>query len=238
VARGNLGAAAEEEIAARDGGTRAAADPARFVSDNTLLAPVPNVAGIRLHLAHQGSGLGRLAEGASGRAAAPYWAYAWPGGVALAHHVLAHPAIVAGRRVLDIGSGSGLVAIAAAKAGAASVTAAEIDPFGRAAIALNVAANDVVVRAIWEDVTGGPVPAVDLVLAGDVYFDAAVGKRMTAFFERCVGAGIAVVIGDPGRAHLPADRLTLLAEYAAGDVGGAANGEAGTASVFTYGAAG
>ena len=182
------------------------------------LASVRAIPELRLHGAHSGSGLRRLAE-IDPDAPAPYWAFSWGGGLALARHVLDHPETVAGLAVLDLGAGSGLVAIAAAKAGARAVTAVEIDPFGCAAIPLNAAANGVAVALVTSDITAGPPPVVDLILAGDVFYDAAVGEKMLPFLDRCRAAGIAVLIGDPGRIPLPRHRLRQIAEYAVGDVG-------------------
>jgi predicted nicotinamide N-methyase len=193
-------------------------DPERFIAANMALTPVRTVPEIRLYAAHRSSGLRRLAD-EDENAPAPYWAFAWGGGLALARHVLDHPSLAAGRRVLDLGAGSGLVAIAAALAGARQVMAAEIDPYGVAAIPLNAAANGVAVTAIAGDVTGGPPPAVDLILAGDVFYDSAVGERMLPFLDRCLAAGIEVLVGDPGRVPLPRTRLHQIAEYPVGDVG-------------------
>lgn len=138
------------------------------------------------------------------------------------------------RRVLDLGSGSGLVAIAAAIAGAKSASAADIDRYAIAAIGLNAAANGVAVDVITDDVASRPPPAVDLVLAGDVFYERQLGERMSAFFDRCLAAGIDVLVGDPRRAYLPNDRLTLVAEYAVPDVGEVEGPEAKESGVFTY----
>jgi len=185
-----------------------------------------------LYTAHPGSGLRRLVVGYDGQA--PYWAYPWAGGIALARFVLDRPAIVTGLRVLDLGAGSGLVAIAAAKADAAEVIAAETDFHGLAAIHLNAAANAVAVRALGEDVISGEPPAVDLVLAGDVFYDADLAIRVEAFLDRCMARGIAVLVGDPGRRPLPRARLRLLAEYAVPDFGASRSGATGTSAVFAF----
>lgn len=184
--------------------------------DHTKVGPVRAIPGIRLHLAHATSGLWRL--GAAGDAP-PYWAYAWAGGAALARHVLDHPTTVAGRRVLDLGAGSGLVAIAAARAGATAVIAAEIDPYALAALRLNAEVNGVAVTILGEDITEGPPPAADIVLVGDLFYDPAIAPRVTAFLARCRAAGGEVLVGDPGRAHLPLSRLTALAVYPVSDFG-------------------
>ncbi|MDX8532859.1 methyltransferase [Mesorhizobium sp. VK25A] len=200
------------------------------------LAPVPSVPEIRLYQAHPGSGLRRLLEPDDDSGAAepqpPYWAYAWAGGAVLARYVLDRPSIVAGKRVLDLGAGSGLVGIAAAKAGARAVTAAEIDRNGLAAIRLNVQANGVAIQIRDGDVTAGAPPAVDLVLAGDVFYARDVGQRMMPFLDRCLAAGIDVLVGDPGRAWLPRPRLCLLGEYHVPDVGGNGGSEPKPSAVF------
>lgn len=203
------------------------------------LAPVTSVPEIRLYLAHPASGLRRLLEpddGDEGRAESqpPYWAYVWAGGAALARHILDRPSIVAGKRVLDLGAGSGLVGIAAAKAGAREVIAAEIDSNGAVALRLNAQANGVAIRIRNEDVTDGPPPAVDLVLAGDVFYAQDVGQRMMPFLDRCLAAGIDVLVGDPGRAWLPRPRLCLLGEYQVPDVGGNGGGEPKPSAVFAF----
>jgi len=176
------------------------------------LLPVPGIPEIRLHKAVPASGLGRLAaeDGAFG---SPYWAYYWLGGLALARFVLDRPEVVAGRRVLDLGCGSGLVAIAAGKVGAASVLAVDVDPYAVVATQVNAAVNGVAVDALQGDLTEGPVPEVDLILAGDVFYDPEPAARVTPFLARCRAAGIEVLVGDPRRAPLPVDRLRGVAEY-------------------------
>jgi predicted nicotinamide N-methyase len=210
---------------------RPPADPRRFISENLRLLPVPSLPEIRLYTAHPGSGLGRLVD-PGGDGPPPYWAYPWAGGAALARFVLDRPDTVSGRRVLDLGSGSGLVAIAAARAGARQVLAAEIDGIGLAAIALNAAANHVAIATIGDDLTGGPPPRVDIVLAGDVFYDPDLALRMTAFLDRCLAAGIDVLVGDPRRAHLPLSRLRLLAEYPVSDFGEGKRVATGIGAVF------
>lgn len=215
-------------------------DPAQFIKANMRLAPVPSLPEIRLYMAHPGSGLRRLlepdgdAEESATEPQPPYWAYAWAGGAVLARYVLDRPSTVAGRRVLDLGAGSGLVGIAAAKAGAREVIAAEIDLNGIVALGLNAAANGVAVSIIGEDITDGPPPAVDLVLAGDVFYAQDVARRVVPFLDRCLAAGIDVLVGDPGRAWLPKPRLRLLGEYQVPDVGGNGGGAREPSGVFAF----
>jgi len=212
---------------------RPAPDLSRFIAEKLPLAAVPAVPEIRLHMATPASGLRRMLE-ASGESGSPYWAYPWAGGVVLARFILDRPDAVAGRRVLDLGSGSGLVAIAAARAGAKGVTAVDTDPNAIAALRLNAAANGVPVETWAHDVTAGPPPDVDVVLAGDVFYEAALAARVTTFLDRCLDAGIAVLVGDPGRAPLPRHRLRLQAEYAVADFGTAAQGGERPAFVFAF----
>ena len=143
----------------------------------------------------------------------PFWAAAWPGGQALARYLLDQPGVVAGRTVLDLGSGSGLVAVAALLAGAASVVASEIDPFGAAAIRLNAELNGVIAIEVVGDVLDDGPPAVDVVLAGDICYDREMTERVLPFLDRALDAGIEVLIGDPGRMYLPVDRLTAVAAH-------------------------
>jgi len=175
------------------------------------LAPVPQVAEIRLHLAGDVLGLWQRTEDEFGPGRPPpFWAFAWPGGQALARYVLDHPGLVAGRRVLDLGSGSGLVAIAAAMAGAAAVAASEIDALAAAAIRLNARANAVPVPVIVGDVLDGDGDGAEVVLAGDVWYSGPLAERVLGFLERATARGASVLAGDIGRAFLPRDRFRVL----------------------------
>jgi predicted nicotinamide N-methyase len=186
-------------------------DLQRFIQANLSAAPVLGVPGIRLYQAGPRSGLWRLAG--NGPHGSPYWAYPWAGGLALARHFHERPHKVAGRAVLDLGAGSGLVAIAAAKAGASEVIAADVDRRAADAIRLNAALNGVAVTTIGDDLTSGLPPAVDLVAVGDLFYESGLARRVTAFLDRCLDAGIEVLIGDPGRPFLPRRRLRLVAAY-------------------------
>lgn len=216
-------------------------DPAEFIKANMRLVPVPALPEIRFYTAHPGSGLRRLVDPEDDIDAddtpepqPPYWAYAWAGGAVLARHILDHPETVAGRGVLDLGAGSGIVGIAAAKVGASEVIAAEIDRNGVAAIGLNAAANGVAITIVDKDITTGPPPAVDLVLAGDVFYGHEVALRVTPFLDRCLAAGIEVLVGDPRRHDLPLSRLRLLAEYQVPDFGEAKDAALKPSGVFRF----
>jgi predicted nicotinamide N-methyase len=150
------------------------------------------------------------AEGADPPTEPPFWAAAWPGGQALARYVLDHPGLVRGRSVLDLGSGSGLVAIAAARAGAAGVLASEVDPWGLAAIGVNCQVNGVSDVDAVGDLLDGEPPDVAVVLAGDVCYDRLMTERVLPFLEAARRRGADVLIGDPGRPYLPHERLTPL----------------------------
>jgi predicted nicotinamide N-methyase len=141
----------------------------------------------------------------------PFWAAAWPGGQALARYVLDHPDVVRNRTVLDLGSGSGLVAVAALLAGAAAVVASEIDPFGATAIALNAELNGVVPVEVVGDVLDDGPPDVDVVLAGDVCYDRVMSERVLPYLDAARARGVEVLLGDPGRPYVPAARLTAVA---------------------------
>ncbi|HEU4672274.1 MAG TPA: 50S ribosomal protein L11 methyltransferase [Candidatus Limnocylindrales bacterium] len=186
-----------------------------FVLRHTRLRPVPAVGRIRLHLADEVLPLWRATqlETRDEDAPLPYWAFAWAGGLALASYLRDHPEAVAGRSVFDFGSGSGVVAIAAALAGAIDVTASDVDPFAVAAIALNARANGVGIEAIRRDVLDGPPPDADVVLAADCWYEAGFAGRVLPWLERASDAGADVLVGDPGRRYLPLDALEPLASY-------------------------
>ena len=189
-------------------------DPAAFVRAQTALVSPPLVPEIRLHLASAVTPLWRATEAtlAAREVPPPYWAFAWPGGQALARYILDNPTVVRGRIVLDFAAGSGLAGIAAAMAGAAAVTAADIDRFAAAAIALNAAANSVTIDIVSDDPIDRP-PAWNVVLAGDVCYEQPMAGRATAWLRRLAAAGTVVLLGDPGRSYRPADGLAELARY-------------------------
>jgi len=171
---------------------------------------------IRLHLAEDAVvWWARMQAGAGPELPTPYWASAWIGGQALARYILDHPDQVSGRRVLDVAAGSGLVAIAAGLAGAARVTANDIDPNAIRAVAINALANGVEIDVIGHDLLDGDGGDAELVLAGDVFYDQAMTARVVPFLRRVVARGGRVLLGDPGRADLPLDLLRVVATYSA-----------------------
>ncbi len=189
-------------------------DPAAFIRAHTRLLPVPHAPEIRLHLADEATDLWQKTEEELGEIGLPppFWAFAWAGGQALARYVLDNPETVAGQCVLDFASGSGLVAVAAMKAGASCVTACDIDAFAIAAIGLNAAANGVAVEALQADLVGTD-QGWETVLAGDICYERDTAERVTAWLEDVSRRGAAVLIGDPGRSYLPKDALEPLATY-------------------------
>jgi predicted nicotinamide N-methyase len=194
-------------------------DPKVFIRSNLPVTPVPGIPEIQLHKALPTSGLWRLAREDEDGFGAPYWAHYWAGGLALARYVLDNPRIVSGLRILDLGAGSGLVGIAAAKAGAREVVAAEVDRYAVAALKLNIKLNAVSISVLRRDLTDGAPPDIDVVLVGDLFYAADLAERVTGFLDRCVNCGSRAFVGDPWRDHLPTSRLRELARYVVPDVG-------------------
>ena len=190
------------------------ADPLAFIRAETRLLPVPHAPEILLHVADEATELWRRTEEELGEIglAPPFWAFAWAGGQALARYILDHPESVRGKRVLDFASGSGLVAIAAMKAGAAEAVACDIDAFAVAAIALNAGANGVAVSPVQADLVGQD-GGWDAVLAGDICYERDLAARVTGWLMSLSARGATVLIGDPGRSYLPRERLENLAFY-------------------------
>jgi predicted nicotinamide N-methyase len=189
-------------------------DPVAFIRAETRLRPVPHAPEILLHVADEATELWQKTEEELGEIGLPppFWAFAWAGGQALARYVLDHPDTVRGRRVLDFASGSGLVAIAAMKAGAAQVTACDIDSFAIAAIGVNAEANGVALTPFQADIVGQD-GEWDTVLAGDICYERDLAERVTNWLLDLSRRGATVLIGDPGRSYLPRERLEMLAAY-------------------------
>ena len=188
---------------------------AAFICANTSVMAPPLVPEVQLHLAHEAVPLWQKTEDELGELGLPppFWAFAWAGGQALARHVLDHAALVRGRRVIDLASGSGLVGLAAMKAGAASVLAADIDGFSLEAIRLNAALNGVALDVTAEDLLAAPAPPCDVILVGDLFYEKELAARVLSWLMAAEERGTMTLIGDPGRSYLPRERLSKLGEY-------------------------
>ena len=204
-----------EEPVAGAGMATMSISPRTFVQRMTRLTSVPGAEWIRLHLADDAMALWQATRAASGDPdePIPFWGVAWGGGLAIARYLHDHPAVAADRRVLDLGSGSGLCAIAASQAGAQVVTAVDIDPFAIAAIELNCRANRRRVTVLAADLLAQEPPDVDLVLAGDCWYEEPLATRASAWLRRAWERGSVVLLGDPGRRYLPLQHLRELATY-------------------------
>ncbi|WP_250038112.1 class I SAM-dependent methyltransferase [Paractinoplanes maris] len=183
-----------------------------FIRGNTTPAPVPFVGEITLFQADEPIALWEKTEEGGSSQPPPFWAFAWAGGQALARHVLDHPDLVSGRSVLDLATGSGLVAVAAARAGAEPVTANDIDPYSLAAAEANAVVNGVEVRLLEADILDSD-ESYGVVLAGDVFYSREMAGRVLPFLRRAAGRGSLVLVGDPGRAYLPDSGLIERAVY-------------------------
>ena len=178
----------------------------------TTLLPTPLVPEVSLYCAENAYDVWRLTDAGDESAPMPFWSFPWAGGQALARYLLDHPDVVAGRRVLDLAAGSGLVAIAAALAGAAEVTANDIDPYAAAAQEMNAKTNGVQLTVVMGDLLNGETDA-EVVIAGDVCYERDLSDRMLAFLLRARVRGADVLLGDPGRTYLPRERLAEVASY-------------------------
>ncbi|MCZ2826465.1 MULTISPECIES: class I SAM-dependent methyltransferase [unclassified Modestobacter] len=198
--------------------------PPAFLRAHTRLDRPSLVPEVQLHVADDVVALWEAMETEGGGAGEdpPFWAAAWPGGQALARHVLDHPELVAGRRVLDLGAGSGLVAVAALLAGASSVLASDVDPYSHAAVGLNAEVNGVAGIEVVGDVLDEELPEIDVVLAGDVCYDREMTARVLPFLGAAWLQGATVLLGDPGRAYVPKEGLVAQAEYDVPDAAGGA----------------
>ncbi|MET0183341.1 MAG: methyltransferase [Caulobacterales bacterium] len=190
------------------------ADIPEFIRENTRISAPSHVPELRLHLADDAVALWEMTEEELGRIGLPppFWAFAWAGGQALARHILDHPEIVRGKNVMDVASGSGLVSIAAMKAGAQKAIAIDIDPFCAPAALMNAALNDVSVSTSDQDPIGKPT-GCDLILVGDLFYDRDIATPLLAWLHELSAQGKTILIGDPGRTYLPKDKLEKLAEY-------------------------
>ncbi|MBP2298176.1 class I SAM-dependent methyltransferase [Azospirillum picis] len=189
--------------------------PHDFVRDNTTLTTTPLLPEIQLHLATEVTALWQATEEtlAATNLPPPYWAFAWPGGQAVARLLLDRPELVAGKSVLDFAAGTGLVGIAAARAGAARVQSCDIDRFALSAIALNAGANGVEVKPVSADLVDRPLPGIDVVLAGDVCYERPMAERVTAWLRGVAATGTLVLLGDPGRAYVPTSGIERVGAY-------------------------
>lgn len=187
-----------------------------FIRENTRVLAPPLVPELLLHLAEESLPIWLKTEEELQKANIdpPYWAFAWAGGQALARYVLDHPDLVAGKHVLDLGSGSGLVAVAARRSGAASAMAADVDPLALAAISLNADLNGVSLETTARDLLAGPPGDYDVILVGDLFYEAPLAKRVLVFIEAAAANGAEVLAGDPRRSYFPVERFEQLAEYA------------------------
>ncbi len=189
-------------------------DPEVFIRGNTGVLSPPHVPEVRLRLATEAHDLWLKTEEELEEIGLPppFWAFAWAGGQGLARHVLDHPALVAGKSVLDFASGSGLVAIAARLSGAAAVLAADIDPWSKTAVRLNAALNGLEIAHMSENLIGRD-EGWDVVLAGDVFYDRSFADVLLPWFSALAARGAVVLVGDPGRAYCPRERMEALATY-------------------------
>lgn len=188
----------------------------QFIIDNTRLLTPPLVPEVRLHLAEESLPIWQKTEEELGElnVPPPFWAFAWAGGQALARYILDNRAIVSGRTVLDLGSGSGLSAIAARVAGAKRVLAADIDAFALAAMALNARANGVEIESTSDDLLASAPGAFDVVLVGDLFYERALAEAVLRYARAAKAQGAHVLVGDPRRSYFPKDAFTQVAAYA------------------------
>jgi predicted nicotinamide N-methyase len=213
-------------------------DPSAFIKLHTRLAPVPLCPEIKLYLADDAIELWQKtgAELQNANTSLPFWGFAWAGGQALARYLLDHRSAVAGQRVLDLGSGSGLVAIAAAMAGAAHVDANDVDPLALATISMNAAANGAAIHPLAEDVIGNESydRSWDIILAGDVFYEPGMTERIAPWLQHLAKQGTQVLIGDLGRTYLPQEQLQSLASYDVPVAKGLEDSEIKKASVWRF----
>ena len=212
------------------------ADRRAFILANTRLQSPPQVPEVTLHLADEITPLWQLSETAmqEKELPPPFWAFAWPGGQALARYLLDRPEEVAGKRVLDLATGSGLVALAAMRAGAAEAVGVDVEPFCESAVALNAAANGVGIGFVAADLLDREPPAFDVFTAGDVSYEAPTARRVRAWLERAAAAGARVLMGDPERIYFGREGLKRLAMYDIPTTRELEDREVKRASVWTF----
>lgn len=186
-----------------------------FIRQNTSVMSPPLVPEVKLHLAHEAVPLWQKTEDELGEMGLPppFWAFAWAGGQALARYVLDRSSTVKNLKVLDLATGSGLVAIAASQAGAANTTAADIDEFATTAAEMNAELNQVSLDIQFENLLPHEPPLVDVILVGDLFYEKSLAALCLAWLRQAQGRGTRIFIGDPGRSYLPRDQLEKLAEY-------------------------
>jgi predicted nicotinamide N-methyase len=213
-------------------------DPESFIRANTGILSPPHVPEVRLHLASEAHELWLKTEEELEEIGLPppFWAFAWAGGQGLARYVLDHPETVRGRRVIDFATGSGLIAIAAKMAGAAKVLAVDIDPWAETAVRLNAELNGVAVDFAGADIIG-EARVADVYLAGDVFYDKGFADLILPWFAALECAGAVVLVGDPGRAYCPRERMTSLATYEVPVTRALEDSEVKRTTVWRFGAA-
>ena len=214
------------------------ADPHGFILANTRLTAPPHTPEIELYLADEITPIWRMTEEELGQIGLPppFWAFAWAGGQALARYLLDHPTEVKGKSVFDVGTGSGLIAIAAMKAGARSAVGADIDGFCAAAVELNSRANGVEIGFGQRDPLSVPAPAVDVICAGDIFYEQPLADRAMNWLAAARNRGVRVLLGDPGRSYFPKSGLVKLAEYSVETTRELEDAEVKKTAVWTFAA--
>nr|WP_150495203.1 50S ribosomal protein L11 methyltransferase [Roseibium aquae] len=211
-------------------------DRSQFIKDQTRVRPVAHAPEIELHLADEAVELWLKTEEELGELGLepPFWAFAWAGGQALARYILDTPGLVRGKRVLDFACGSGLIGIAAMKAGASRCDAVDIDPFAIEAARLNSELNGVELMLHCRDITSCGAPDAELVFCGDVFYDKNMAERTLGLLDRYLRKGVPILVGDPGRSYLPVERLDRLATFEVPGVGALEDLEVKKSSVFRF----
>lgn len=209
-------------------------DPAAFIKSQTRIKSVPHVEQIQLHLADEAMDLWQKTEEELEELGLPlpFWAFAWAGGQGLARYILETPELVRGKRVVDFAAGSGLVGIAAMKAGALSCLAVDIDPFSLAATQLNSELNGVEISGLCQDLTTADPISADIHFCGDIFYDQRMTRRIMPWLEKVLACGGDVYVGDPHRTYLPTERMALKATYQVPVIGNLEDNAIKRTSVF------